>query len=101
MSSELFADRIGEISLTGPLARLDLVSLSVTEKDDEGKPKNEFRQRVVMPIDGFLQSYALMTQVMQQLEKMGVVARAPAAPGAAPAVDAARPTAAVQSPNFK
>lgn len=98
MNPELFADRIGEIALTGPLARIDLVSLSVTDRDAEGKPKNEFRQRVVMPVEGFVQSYALMTQVMQQLEKMGLISRTPAA--GAPAIEAARPAAA-QSPNFK
>ncbi|MBL8378980.1 MAG: hypothetical protein JNM79_14010 [Burkholderiales bacterium] len=97
MHDEIFSDRIGEITLTGPLARLDLVSLSATEKDAEGKPKPVLRQRVVMPIDGFVQSFGLMAQVMQQLEKQGLVTRN-AAPGE---VRPTSPAAAAQSPNFK
>ena len=59
-----------------------------------------FRQRIVMPVEGFVRSFALMAQVMQQLEKQGVIARQPA--GATDAAEAAaaappRPT----SKNFK
>jgi hypothetical protein len=80
MSEERYADAVGEISLAGTNVRIDLVSLS-REKDEKGQPKPEFRQRIVMPIDGFVQSFALMARVMQQLEKQGVVKRQAAAEG--------------------
>ena len=98
MSNELFADRFAEISLTGPLVRIDLASFSVREKDADGKAQLEFRQRVVMPVDGFVQSFSLMAQVMQQLEKQGLVTRNPG-PGEVRAATSGAVTA--QSPNFK
>ena len=75
MEEERFADAIGEIGITGPVVRMDLVSLSATEKDDKNQPKPVFRQRIVMPVEGFVRSFALMAQVMQQLEKQGVLKR--------------------------
>ncbi len=75
MSDELYADRIAEIAVTGSVVRLDLMSLSATERDANKQPKPVFRQRVVMPVEGFVQSYALMTQVMQDLEKKGLIRR--------------------------
>lgn len=97
--SEIFADKISEILLTGPLVRMDFVSLSATAKDAEGKPATEFRQRVVMPVDGFVQTFSLMSQLMAKLESQGLVTRAPA--GAAPASSPApAPAAPAKSPNF-
>ena len=75
---ELYADSIGEINITGPVVRVDLVSLSATERDENKKPKLIFRQRILMPVEGFVRSFALMTRVMQQLEKSGVIKKAPA-----------------------
>jgi hypothetical protein len=95
MTTELFADSVGEISMTGTVVRVDLVSLSATERDENNKPKPVFRQRIVMPVEGFVQSFALMAQVMQQLEKSGVIKKGPA--------KGDKPTADVKpnSPNFK
>ncbi len=95
MQDELFADTIGEVGLTGAVVRMDLYSLSPTERDENKKPKPVFRQRVIMPVEGFVQSFALMAQVMQQLEKNGVIKKGPA--------HGDKPTAEVKpgSPNFK
>jgi hypothetical protein len=104
MSDERYADAIGEISLVGPTVRIDLVSLSPSEKDEKGQPKPVFRQRIVMPVDGFLQSFGLMVRVMQQLEKQGVIKRMPAdvqAAAAAAAAASASPPASPTSKNFK
>jgi hypothetical protein len=106
MSEERYADAIGEISLVGPTVRIDLVSLSPSEKDEKGQPKPVFRQRIVMPVDGFLQSFGLMSRVMQQLEQQGVIKRQPAgAAGAAGGTGAASTVPAAPPPpkstNFK
>lgn len=95
MTEELYADQIGEIAVTGSVIRLDLVSLSGTERDENKKPKPVFRQRIIMPVEGFVQSFALMAQVLQQLEKSGVIKKAPA--------KGDKPTAEIKpnSPNFK
>ena len=89
-----FADTIGEIAITGSVIRIDLVSLSPTNRDDKGQPRPEFRQRVVMPVEGFMRSFGLMSQVVQQLEKSGVIKKVDAAQ-----VEAAT-KAAPASPNF-
>ncbi|MGQ0510708.1 MAG: hypothetical protein ACT4P9_08845 [Betaproteobacteria bacterium] len=78
---ETYADRILNVVVTGAMVRIDLGSLAL-HQDKDDKPKLEFRRRLVMPVDGFLQSFALMAQVVQQLEKQGVIKRAPDAPGA-------------------
>jgi len=98
MPSELFADRIAEIAVTGTVVRLDFASFSVTARDSGNQPTLEHRQRVVMPTEGFVQSFALMAKVMQDLEKRGLVRRAE--PAADPA--GSGPTApAPVSPNFR
>ena len=97
MEDERFADSIGEIGLTGPVVRMDLVSLSVTEKDDKKQPKPVFRQRIIMPLEGFVRSFALMAQVMQQLEKQGVIKRGGAQDEAKVVPEAGPP----KSANFK
>jgi hypothetical protein len=52
MRDDVFADGIGEITVTGTTVRIDLVSLSATERDADNKPKSVFRQRIVMPVAG-------------------------------------------------
>lgn len=70
---DVFADGVGEITLVGGMVRMDLVSLSATEKDSNGNPSLEFRQRVVMPPDGFLRSFSAMENLVKQLMEAGVV----------------------------
>lgn len=73
MSNELYSEGIGEVAITGPVVRLDLLTLSLEDRDEKGQPKLVLRKRVVMPIDGFLRSFVVMSQAMQELEKRGVV----------------------------
>ena len=70
---EVFADGMGEITLTGGMVRVDFVALSATKKNSEGRPELEIRQRVVMPPDGFLRSFSAMEDLMKKLIEAGVV----------------------------
>ncbi len=70
---EIFADGIGEITLSGGMVRLDLVAMVGTQKDKSQPPKMEFRQRVVMPPDGFLRSFSAMENLVKQLIDAGLV----------------------------
>lgn len=70
---DLFADGVGEITLVGGMVRIDLVSLSATEKDDSGQPLLEMRRRLVMPPEGFLRSFAAMENLVKQLVDAGVI----------------------------
>jgi len=95
MTPELFADRIVEIAVTGSVVRLDVGSYSSTEKDTNNQPKLELRQRIVMPVEGFMQSFALMTKLMQDLEKRGLIRRADALAAAE-----SKSSSSPASPNF-
>jgi hypothetical protein len=70
---EIFADGIGEITLSGGMVRMDLVTLVGGQKDKENPPKLEFRQRIVMPPDGFLRSFSAMENLVKQLIDAGLV----------------------------
>ena len=117
MPEELYADTITGIALTGSVVRIDFASFAVAEDDSTKPQKPMFRQRVIMPVEGFVQSFGTMARVMQQLEQKGLVRRADqpaasrddAAPAASrdPAPAAARDGAPVEaavrpsSPNFR
>ncbi len=75
MSNEVFTDGIGEITVTGPTVRMDLVSLSPTERDGSGNPKPVFRQRLIMPIESFMNSFDLLERVAKELIASGAVKR--------------------------
>ena len=78
MQQEVYADGIGEIHVTGSIVRIDLVSLSPTERDERGNPKAVFRQRLVMSAEGFAGCVDLMQKVLASLVDSGAV-RPPAA----------------------
>jgi len=82
MHDELYADGIGEITVSGTTVRIDLVSLSPTERDQNNAPKAVFRQRIVMSVEGFASSAELMQKALQGLIDGGAIHRTPA-PGTA------------------
>ncbi|HEV7951046.1 MAG TPA: hypothetical protein VGP24_14880 [Glaciihabitans sp.] len=75
MQSELYADGIGEITVTGGIVRIDLVSLSHTERDAANQPVPVFRQRVVMSVEGFANSFEVMQKAMHGLIEGGAIRR--------------------------
>ena len=70
MNQEIFSDGIGQVTIIGGLARLDFVSYSPVEKDSKGQPVAVFRQRVVMSLDGFMQSAAKIQEAAQAVLKL-------------------------------
>jgi hypothetical protein len=75
MVDEVFADGLGEITITGTTVRLDLMSLSTTEKNADGEPALSFRQRIIMPVDSFMNALDLMERVAKELVSNGSVKR--------------------------
>ena len=75
MSTELYADGIGEITVTGTIVRIDLMSLSATERDASNNPKPVFRQRIIMPVDAFANAVELMQKALGGLVEAGAVRR--------------------------
>jgi hypothetical protein len=110
MDTELYTDGVGEITVSGTVVRVDLVSLSPTERDANNAPKSVFRQRLIFSLEGFANSVELMQKALQGLVDAGAVTRAQrrqpiitpiAPPGAEPAVAIAeKPKAANASPKF-
>jgi hypothetical protein len=97
MDKEIFADGIGEIVLSGGMVRMDLVALTGSQRDKDDKPKLEFRQRIVMPPDGFLRSFSAMEDLVRQLVDAGLVKPRE---GGQPAATTKRPGEQPSSPNF-
>jgi hypothetical protein len=75
MHSELFTDGIGEITVSGSIVRVDLMSLSPTERNASNTPRSVLRQRVIFSIEGFANSVDLMQKALQGLVESGVVRR--------------------------
>ena len=75
MHSELFADGIDQVTITGTIVRVDLVSLSPTERGADGNPKPVFQQRLIFSIEGFANSVEVMQKALQGLVEAGVVKR--------------------------
>jgi hypothetical protein len=78
MHAEVFTDGIDEITVGGSIVRVDLVSLSPTERDANNAPKKVFRQRLIFSIEAFANSVEVMQNALQGLIDAGVVARNPA-----------------------
>ncbi len=75
MSEEIYADAIGEITVTGSVVRVDLMTMAVNEKDDQGRLKPKFKQRLIFPIEGFAHATEAMLQMRQQLIERGILKR--------------------------
>jgi hypothetical protein len=107
MHDELYTDGIGEITVSGTVVRVDLVSLSPTERDANNAPKGVFRQRLIFSLEGFANSVELMQKAFQGLVDAGAVTRArrtqttlsspPAEPGL---TNTEKPRVPNASPNF-
>ncbi|MEL7496932.1 MAG: hypothetical protein AAFN77_04940 [Planctomycetota bacterium] len=99
-SRDFFADGIGEITLSGGMVRMDLVTLVGSQNNPEDKPRLEFSRRIVMPPDGFLRSFSAMENLVKQLIEAGLVKPRGDEQSAAaelPETDAGGPA---KSPNF-
>ncbi|RDJ03365.1 hypothetical protein B5K05_26405 [Rhizobium phaseoli] len=100
MSDELYADGIGEITITGTIVRIDLMSLSATDRDANNNPKPVFRQRIIMPVDAFANAVDLMQKALGGLVEAGAVRRVADMSGAAAEIQSAPVGASNASPNF-
>ncbi len=102
MENEIFADGIGEISLSGGMVRLDLVSLIGSQNDPNNQPRFAPKGRIVMPPEGFLRSYSAMENLVKQLVDAGLVRPREGADGSSGTTGPARTqaTALPKSPNF-
>ncbi|MDB5564436.1 MAG: hypothetical protein JWP84_1002 [Tardiphaga sp.] len=75
MHAELYTDGVDEITVSGTIVRVDLVSLSPTERDANNAPKKVFRQRLIFSIEAFANSVEVMQNALRGLVEAGVIKR--------------------------
>ena len=73
MNREIFADGISAVHVTGNLVRIDLMTMQPQLKSKDGQPVVEVNQRIVMPLEGFVQSLAVQDNIIKQLIAAGVL----------------------------
>lgn len=73
MNQEIFADGISAVHVTGNLVRIDLMSLQPHLKSENGQPVVDISKRIIMPLDGFIQSLATQQNIVNQLIEAGVL----------------------------
>jgi hypothetical protein len=75
MHAELYTDGVEEVTVGGSIVRVDLVSLSPTERDANSAPKKVFSQRLIFSVEAFANSVEVMQNALQGLVDAGVVRR--------------------------
>lgn len=76
MNQEIFADAISAVHVTGNLVRIDLMTLQPHLKSDNGQPVVDINKRIIMPIEGFVQSLAVQENIVKQLIDAGILKKA-------------------------
>ena len=85
MEQEIFADGISSIVLEGGVIRIDLMSIVPGPRGDDNKPQMAFRQRIIMPVEGFVNSYKIFQGIIGKMEQSGLITRQQAIETPAPA----------------
>lgn len=78
-----FADRIVNLAVTGPLVRIELGAFRLPQGEGQ-KPEMQPVETLVMPLDGFLQSFGLIEAAVKKLIADGVIRQQPNAGAGAP-----------------
>lgn len=87
MNQEIFADAISAIHVTGQLVRIDLLTLQPHLQSKDGQPVADISHRLIMPLDGFIQSLAVQDNIVKQLAAAGILQKKDSTAGKAPEVD--------------
>jgi hypothetical protein len=73
VQQEIFADGISAIHVTGQLVRIDLMTAQPHLKGENGQPVLDVSGRIIMPLEGFVQSLAVQENIVKQLIEAGVL----------------------------
>lgn len=73
MNQEIFTDAISAVHVTGNLVRIDLMTIQPHLKSDNGQPVVDINRRIVMPLEGFVQSFSVQENIIKQLIDAGVL----------------------------
>lgn len=86
MNQEIFADAISAVHVTGNLVRIDLMVIQPHLKSDNGQPVADINRRIIMPLEGFIQSLAVQDNIVKQLAAAGILQKNDSAAGNTPEV---------------
>jgi hypothetical protein len=75
MHAEIYTDGVEEITVGGSIVRVDLVSLSPTERDANNAPKRVICQRLIFSVESFANSVDVMQNALRGLVEAGVIRR--------------------------
>lgn len=73
MANQTYIDGIGEVRLTEGIVRMDLLALSPTQRDDDGRPVPEFVKQIVMSPQGFMRMVQALRSTLQQMQEKGIL----------------------------
>ena len=74
---ERYADGIAAVHVTGNLVRIDFMSIQPQLNQSEGRPVYDVKDRIIMPLEGFVQSLEVQQEIVQKLLENGVLKRTP------------------------
>lgn len=74
---EIFADGIGQIHFSGGMVRFDFMTLQPNQNG--GDPTVEYKERIIMPPQGFLNAFQSMQNLIDKLLEAGVLQKNEAA----------------------
>ncbi|MDD3118475.1 MAG: hypothetical protein PHQ27_04815 [Victivallales bacterium] len=74
---EIFADGIGQIHFAGGMVRFDFITLQPGK--DGSEPTPEYKERIIMPPQGFLNAFQSMQNLIDKLLDAGVLQKNEAA----------------------
>lgn len=77
MQQEIFADGVSAVHVTGQLVRIDMMTVQPHLKSDNGQPVIDVSRRIIMPLEGFVQSLAVQENIVKQLIEAGVLKQNP------------------------
>jgi hypothetical protein len=83
----IFADRIDSVNLGSGVVRLNFAINQPGQamKDGDETPNSIISSQIVLPLTGFAESYGLLANMVEQLEKQGVLTRTQKTPEGADA----------------
>lgn len=75
MNHEIFADAVSAIHVNGNIVRIDLMTREPQLKSNNGQPVFDISRRIIMPLEGFVQSLAVQEDIVNKLVAAGVLKR--------------------------
>lgn len=66
--SDLFADRLGNVTVASGVVRMDFIKITSLDKENQ-KVELQPAFRLAMPIDGMLQTLDVLEQIKAQLQE--------------------------------